>query len=167
MSPFVISQLLAGATLVIGMAAFQFRERKYILRGWCLAAFCAAAHFYALGSNEACILVAITAIRFLTASFTTDSRLMYFFLALAIGGFLYSYSSPVSFLALTATLIGTVGSFRGSDKAVRYSMMATELIWAVHNIIVWSPVAIGMEVLFFSSNLLGLMRHRRANASAL
>ena len=78
---------------------------------------------------------------------------------------LLTYS--VSLLALASTLIGTVGSFHGSEKAVRYSMMAAELLWTIHNIIVWSPVAIVMEVLFFGSNLLGLLRHRKANAAEL
>jgi hypothetical protein len=167
MTPFILSQILAGMTLVTGMAAFQFRERKTILRGWCLAASFAAIHFYLLGSIEACFLVGITAIRFAVSSFTTDSRLMYLFLALAIGGFALTYDSPVSILALISTLIGTVGSFHGSERAVRYSMMVAELLWVIHNTIVWSPVAIAMEVLFFSSNLIGLFRHRRATASAL
>ena len=92
---------------------------------------------------------------------------MYLFLALALVGFAFTYQSPVSLLALTATLIGTYGSFHGSEKAVRYTMMATEVLWAIHNIIIWSPVAILMEVLFFSSNLIGLLRHRHANESAL
>jgi hypothetical protein len=167
MSAFVISQILAGLTLITGMAAFQFKERTYILRGWCLAASLAAAHFFILGSNEAGLLVAVTALRFLVSSFTTDTRLMYLFLALAVGGFALTYQSPVSFLALTATFIGTVGSFHGSEKAVRFSMMATEILWGIHNLIVWSPVAVLMEVLFFTSNLVGLLRHRRARESAL
>jgi hypothetical protein len=73
---------------------------------------------------------------------------MYLFLALSVGGFALTYASPVSFLALTATLIGTYGSFHGSEKAVRYTMMATEVLWAVHN-------------------LIGLLRHRKASESAL
>jgi len=167
MSPFIISQILAGLTLVTGMAAFQFKKRKYILRGWFVAATFASIHFYLLGSTEACFLVAITATRFLIASFTTDARLMYLFLVLAVGGFVMTYESPVSLLALAATTIGTIGSFHGSEKAVRLSMMATEILWAIHNIIVWSPVAVTMEVLFFISNLLGMLRHRKASESAL
>jgi len=167
MSPFILSQLLAGGTLLVGMAAFQFRERTHILRGWCLAATLAAAHFYVLGSTAACLLVAVTALRFLISSFTTDARLMYLFIALAVGGFILTYANPVNFIALAATLIGTVGSFRHTGNAVRYSMLTTEVLWAVHNIIVWSPVAFVMELLFFTSNLVGLLRHRRANVTAL
>jgi inner membrane protein len=90
---------------------------------------------------------------------------MYLFLTLSVAGFALTYANPVSFLALAATLIGTYGSFHGSEKAVRYTMMVTEVLWATHNLIVWSPVAVLMEVLFFSSNLVGLLRHRKASES--
>jgi len=113
------------------------------------------------------MLVGITALRFIVSSFTTNSRLMYLFLALSVGGFALTYDSPVSLLALAATLIGTVGSFQSSEKTVRYTMMSTEALWCVHNLIIWSPVAVGMEVLFFSSNLIGLLRHRQARETAL
>ena len=167
MSPFLISQLLAAATLATGMAAFQLRERKHILRGWCLAASFAAVHFFILGSNEAGILIVITAIRFLVSSFTTDKRLMYLFLALSVFGFAWTYDTPVSWLAFAATLAGTWGSFHGSTKAVRITMMLTEVLWATHNLIIWSPVAVIMEVLFFTSNLVGMLRHRKSGTTSL
>ena len=154
-------------TLLTGMAAFQLRERRHILRGWFVAAAFAAAHFFVLGSIEAGMLVAVTALRMLISSFSTDKRLMWLFLLLSVAGFAWTYESPVSLLALAATLIGTVGAFHGTENAVRYSMMGTEVLWTIHNVIVWSPVAIAMEVLFFSSNLIGLLRHRRARATAL
>jgi len=167
MTPFILSQILAALTLITGMTAFQFKERRHILLGWCVAASLAAAHFFILGRLEAGMLITVTALRFLVSSFTTDTRLMYLFLALSVAGFALTYSSPVSFLALTATFIGTYGSFHGSEKAVRYAMMATEVLWAIHNLIIWSPVAVIMEVLFFSSNLVGLLRHQKTSESAL
>lgn len=167
MSAFVISQILAGLTLLTGMVAFQLKGRALILRVWCLAASFAAAHFFVLGSVEAGLLIAVTALRFLISSFTTDKRLLYLFLGLAVTGFAWTYASPVSFLALAATIIGTYSSFHGSEKAVRFGMMATEVLWAIHNLIVWSPVAVLMEVLFFTSNLVGMLRHRRARETAL
>jgi len=167
MTPFLLSQILAAITLIIGMTAFQMKQRKHILRGWFLAAVVAAAHFYLLGNYEACVLVLVTATRFLVASFSTNQRFMYVFLALSVVGYILTYSEPVSLLAFAATLIGTVGSFRQSETAVRTTMMSTEILWLVHNFLVWSPVAMAMEVLFFSSNLLGYLRHRKPQKSAL
>jgi len=167
MSDFLLSQLLAFGTLVAGMAAFQFKDRVYILRGWCIAAVFGAAHYYFLGAYEATALVFITACRFLVSSLTTDRRMLYLFFTLVIAGFALTYQSPISVLALLATLIGTWGSFHGSERAVRYAMMAAEILWVVYNYIVWSPVAIAMEVAFFSSNLIGMLRHRRTHDTAV
>lgn len=167
MSDFLISQLLALGTLVCGMAAFQFGERVTILRLWCVAAVFGAAHFWFLGAVEASLLVGVTAARFFVSSLTTDRRMLWLFLLLAVGSFAWTYQSPVSLLALAATLVGTYGSFHGSGNAVRYSMIAAEVLWLVHNIIVWSPVAVFMEVLFLASNVVGLLRHRKARETAL
>ena len=154
-------------TLVTGMAAFQFRERVTMLRVWALAASFASVHFFLLGSTEAALLVGVTVLRFLVSSVTTDKRLMWLFLGLAIAGFSFTYIGPVSLLPLFATLVGTVGSFHGTGNAVRYSSMIAEGTWIIFDIIIWSPVAIVMEVLFFISNLIGLIRHRRATDATL
>jgi len=167
MTPFLLSQILATVTLLVGMAAFQMKERKHILRGWFVAAVVAAAHFYLLENYEACVLVLVTATRFLVASFSTNQRFMYLFLGLSVAGYAATYSDPVSLLAFAATLIGTFGSFRQTEAAVRGSMMSTELLWLIHNFLVWSPVAMAMEILFFSSNLIGYLRHRKPQKTAL
>ncbi len=167
MTPFILSQILAGMTLITGMAAFQFKERVHMLRVWALGATFASAHFYLLGSYEACLLVAVTALRFIVSSFTTDKRIMWLFIALGLTGFGFTYVGWISILPLIATLAGTVGSFHGTGNAVRYSSMVAEVCWIVFDIIIWSPVAIVMELLFFASNVVGLIRHRKAAESAL
>ena len=167
MTPFIISQILAFITLIIGMASFQFKDRQNILRGWFFAAMFAAVHFYYLGNIEAAVLVAIIGVRFLVSSITFDKRLMYFFMGISIAAYAYTYTQPVSLLALTAAMIGTWGTFQRSQTTVRLTMMSTELLWVLHNFIIWSPVAVGMEVLFFASNMLGFIRHRKAQETAL
>jgi len=167
LTPFLISQILAVGTLVAGMAAFQFRDRTIILRGWFVAALFGSAHFWFLDAYEACLLVGVTALRFLVSSFTTNRRAYYFFMVLAVAGFTVTYQSLLSFLPLAATLVGTWGSFQGTDRAVRWSMFGAQACWVTFNIVIWSPVAILVEVLFFSSNLIGMLRHRKAQESAL
>lgn len=167
LTPFLISQILAVGTLIAGMAAFQFRERTVILRGWFVAALFGSAHFWFLGAYEACLLVGVTALRFLVSSFTTDRRAYFFFMALALAGFVFTYQSLLSLLPLAATLVGTWGSFQGTDRAVRWSMFGAQACWVTFNIIIWSPVAILVEVMFFSSNLIGMLRHKKAQETAL
>jgi len=167
MSDFLISQILALGTLICGIAAFQFKTRVVILRMWAVAAAFGSAHFWFLDAFEACALVGITATRFFTASFTTDKRIFYLFIGLALTGYAWTYDTPISMLTLIATLVGTWGSFQGTEKAVYYTMFVAQVLWFTYNIIIWSPVAVAMEVMLFSSNLLGLLRHRRARVTAL
>jgi hypothetical protein len=84
------------------MVAFQCKDRQNLLRGWFFAAMFAAAHFYYLDNIEAAVLVAIIGIRFLVSSITFDKRLMYFFMAISIAAYAYTYAQPVSLLALSS-----------------------------------------------------------------
>ena len=138
-----------------------------MLRMWALGATFASIHFYLLGSYEACLLVAVTALRFIVSSLTTDKRIMWVFIGVSLTGFAFTYVGWISLLPLIATLAGTVGSFQGSGNAVRYSSIVAEVCWVIFNSIIWSPVAIVMEVLFFTSNVIGLIRHRGSAESAL
>ena len=161
MSNFLLSQMVAFMALLAGMAAAQFKTRQHILQGWFVAAMLAAVHFWLLGAIEACLLVSLTAMRFLVSSFTTNPRIMYLFLALSFIAYVLTYNDPVSLLALAATLTATVASFQHDARRIRLIMMTAELFWLVHNTLIWSPVAIITEVLFFSSNTVALLRHSK------
>ena len=63
MTPFIISQVLAFITLIIGMVAFQCKDRQNLLRGWFFAAMFAAAHFYYLDNIEAAVILSVAEIK--------------------------------------------------------------------------------------------------------
>src|SRR5687767_12635535 len=118
MDNFLVSQVLAGVAFALGMASFQFKPRKYILWCWFASAFFNALHFLVLGQITAGVLILTTSVRFLTASFTTDKRLMYFFIVVLLVGFLVTFKSPVSLLAISAALLGTWGAFQSDDRRI-------------------------------------------------
>ena len=57
-----------------------------------------------------------------------------------------------------SALIQTIASFQNRDLHLRLCMVMGTSFWITHNIFASSPVAIIMESLFLSSNLLGLYR---------
>lgn len=163
MSTFLLSQLLAALAFAAGLAAFQFRARPAILRSWSLCAALNGAHFLLLGVPGAATLAAMISVRFLIASFTSDRRIMVFFMVLAAAGFLATFTRPGGFLALAATLLGTWASFQPNDRTVRATLAVCASLWVVHNAIVGSPVATVMELAFLASNAIGWRRfHGRA-----
>jgi hypothetical protein len=140
------------------MSSFQFRWRRHILWCWSASALFNAAHFLVLGQVTAGVLILITSARFLAASFTTDRRLMYFFVAALLAGFSVTYSSPLSLLAIGASLLGTWGAFQPDDRHIRITLVLCSASWIVHNALVASPVAALMESAFLASNLVGWWR---------
>jgi hypothetical protein len=158
MDSFAVSQVLAGVAFALGMASFQFKPRKHILWCWFASAFFNALHFLALGQITAAVIIFTTSTRFLAASFTTDRRPMYFFMAVLLAGFLITFTTPVSLLAIGAALLGTWGAFQSDDRRIRIALVVCSASWIVHNTLVGSPVAALMETAFMLSNLVGWWR---------
>ena len=167
MPTFLLSQMLAALAFAAGLAAFQFRARPAILRCWSVCAALNSAHFLLLGVPGAATLAAMISVRFLIATFTSDRRIMVFFMILAVAGFLATFTRPVGFLALASTLLGTWASFQPNDRTVRATLAICASLWVVHNAIIGSPVATVMEVSFLASNAIGWRRfHGRAKMAA-
>lgn len=166
MSSFILSQCVAALAFAAGLAAYQGRTRGQILGRWALAAGLNAVHFALLGVWGAATLATITCARFLAARFVADRRVMLVFLVLAASGFLLTYSHPIGFLALGATLLGTWASFQPGAGTVRVAFAVCAALWFAHNLLAGSPVAAVMEVAFLASNALGWWRTRRAAVAA-
>ena len=161
MSTFLASQLLATCAFAAGLAAYQGRSRRQILRRWSLAAGLNAMHFALLGVPGATALTAITSVRFLVASYAADRRVMAAFMVLATAGFLATYTHAFGFLALAATLLGTWASFQPRATTVRVALAVCASLWLGHNVLAGSPVGALMEVAFLASNGLGWWRTRQ------
>ncbi|MCK6265863.1 YgjV family protein [Vibrio sp. ZSDE26] len=61
-------------------------------------------------------------------------------------------------LAGIASLLLTKASFTRNDKLMRCLMLLGVIVWSVHNVIVGTPVAVLMDILFVISNLVGYYR---------
>lgn len=140
------------------MVAFQFKSRRSILWCWFASSFFNALHFIVLGQATAGVLNLITTIRFLVAAHTTNKKFMYFFMALLLLGFVFTFKSPLNLLPLLATMAGTYGAFQSDDRRIRVVMVTCALTWIVHNTLAGSPVAVLMETSFLLSNLVGWWR---------
>lgn len=159
MSLFVISQLLAICSLLIGITAFQLQQRKYILRGWSLALLFYAAHFALLHQSVAALFILINATRLYVGSCTTGRRWMVFFMSVVVLHFFISEKQPIHVLAFVAALLGTCGSFISRVMQMRMVMALVSLLWMVHNVIINSPAGFFSEMIYFSSNLIGMVRY--------
>lgn len=166
MSPFLLSQILAGVAFALGLVSFQFRQRRSVLLCLAMLTVFNASHFFLLDRHGPAALMLLIGTRYLVSLYTTDRRVMYFFLALSVAAFLTTYQSPTSLLALLAVFFGTCGSFQPADRNLRLFIMAGNATWLLHNLLVGTPVATLMEAAFLTSNALGYWRFHGARAGA-
>ena len=159
MCDFALSQILAGIAFAFGLASFQFKARRNVLLCLCVSVAFNGAHFFLLDRPGPSALMLITGIRYLVATISTDRRVMIFFLLITCAAFFTTFKSPVSFLALVGSLIGTFGCFQPSGQKVRLYFMGGNVAWLVHNAFLWTPVGIAMELLFLTSSVIGYWRH--------
>lgn len=158
MSTFLISQILAALAFLFGMASFQFKPRKVVLLCIFFCAVFNASHFLVLERYGAGTLIFVNSLRFLVAAFFPSQRWMWFFLGLSVVSFAFTWTDVISLLGLAATLIGTVGTFKHTDREIRIYLMWVSAFWVVHNLLVGSPVAMLMEACFLVSNYIGWRR---------
>ncbi len=56
------------------------------------------------------------------------------------------------------SLLSTMAAFLAADRAFRLWMMASSVIWIVHNIIAATPAAVILETFFLGSNVVAYYR---------
>jgi len=158
-SLYLVSQVLVGIAIIFDILSFQFKDRKRIVQCLFVSGILISTHFFLLGHQTAGLLMLVATLRYLTSIFTTSSKAMWVFIGLAITVTAFSYEGMLSILSLSGTAFHTAGAFSKNDKRLRILMIIGTLFWIPHNYLASSPVAVIMELLFLSSNLVGYYRH--------
>jgi hypothetical protein len=156
---FLLSQALIGIAIVFDMLSFQFRQRARILACLVVAGVLITAHFVLLQRWTAAGLMVIATTRFLVGIFSTAPLLKYLFAICALGVGVFTYAGLTSVLSCAGSLIQTFGAFSPSDRRLRQLMMLGTSVWLLHNVLIGSPAAVLMELLFLGSNLVGYYRY--------
>lgn len=159
MSVYLISQVLVGIAILFDILSFQFKDRKQIVKCLFVSGTLIATHFFLLGHLTAGLLMLVATLRYLTSVFTTSRRAMTLFITLALLATICTFEGTLSVLSFIGTAFHTAGAFSKNDKRLRILMIIGTLFWIPHNYLASSPVAVVMELLFLSSNLVGYYRH--------
>lgn len=157
-SAFILSQTLIGIAFLFDLASFQFKNRKITLLLFTCAASLISAHFFLLGATTAGCLVAVSAARFFVSIFSTHRLLKYFFLVLIGGLGIYTFNGLEDVFSIAAVTLSTFAAFHDNARTLRHLMMLATLSIIVHNLIIWTPAGILLEVFFLLSNLLSYYR---------
>lgn len=159
MSAFLISQILVAVAICFDLLSFQFKDRKKIVA--CLSCSCTliSAHFMLLDQVTAAILLCLATIRFFTSIFTTSKKIMVIFALGTIASTVATFSGFISLISCAGSLLQTTAAFCEDDKRLRELMIVGTLLWVFHNVLAQSPMAVVMELLFMTSNIVGYYRY--------
>ncbi|MGF1870566.1 YgjV family protein [Photobacterium indicum] len=159
MTAFLLSQIIIGFAAFFDLLSFQFKERKKIILCFVFAVILIAIHFALLEQWTAAGLMALAAVRYITSLFTTSRQMAVLFSISALVVTYFTYAGFISLISCTASLFQNAAAFSKEDKQLRQFMILATSCWIVHNIIIGSPTAVLLELLFITSNLVGYYRY--------
>ncbi len=103
--------------------------------------------------------MALAAVRYITSLFTTSKQMAVLFSISSLVVTYFTYAGFISLISCTASLFQNAAAFSKEDKQLRQFMILATSCWIVHNIIIGSPTAVLLELLFITSNLVGYYRY--------
>lgn len=158
-SIFIISQIIIFIAIIFDFLSFQFKNRKKTIFCLIISGILIAGHYFLLSKILAGVLILLAAIRLFIAFFTTNEKVMYSFLIISFVLLIFTYNEVFDFVIYIGSLFMIVGNFQSDNKLMRKFMMCGSLFYITYNILIFSPMAIALEGLFLSSNVIGYYRH--------
>lgn len=159
MSEFAVSQMLGLIGLVFDSFSAQFKQRYQVFGAMAVGSVFIAGHFYVLEQYTAAAMFAVASVRHVITIRYRQKFLYLLFVASAVAFVYVTYGGYLSVLSGIANLLMVSGSFSHKQKNMRLLLIAGSAVWLIHNLIVLSPVAILLELMFLSSGLIGYYRH--------
>lgn len=158
LNSFVLSQIFVGIAICFDLLSFQLKKRTHIVLCLSVAGVFISTHFILLEKWTAAILMMIAVIRYVSSYFSTSNKLMALFVSVSIATTAITFEGYLSIFSCLGSVFQTLGAFKSDDKKLRQFMIIGTLFWLCHNYLAGSPVAVLMEILFLSSNLIGYYR---------
>lgn len=153
-----VAQGLVCLAIISDAISFQNKKREHILGWLVISTILISAHLFILGQVTGAILTALAGVRFLSSIWYPKKILMVLFACISITITFFTYKSWPDLLVISAILASIYATFQSTDARLRLCMVASTTQWIIFNILIFSPVAILMESIFLTSNLVGLYR---------
>jgi hypothetical protein len=159
MPDFLLSQLLVSVTLIIECGAMQLKNKNYILAALSVSCFFNGFHYLLLDQPTAGYIFLFSSIRFLISIRWKFQWISAASLCVSLVITVSTYIGILSIIGFFATVFITIGSFSKNDRFLRLMMITGGSVWLLHNLILWTPVGILVEVIFVGSSCIGYYRY--------
>ncbi|GAA6185990.1 MULTISPECIES: YgjV family protein [Alteromonadaceae] len=159
MPDFLLSQVLVTFTLTIECFAMQLKDKNRLLALLSVSCLFNGFHYLLLDQPTAGYIFLFSSFRFLLSIKWKFQWMAAVSLVVSLFITVYTYIGFLSILGFAATVFVTTGSFSHNDKFLRIMMILGGSLWLIHNIILWSPVGILVEIVFVGSSAVGFYRY--------
>jgi hypothetical protein len=159
MPDFLLSQLLVSVTLIIECGAMQLKNKNYILAALSVSCFFNGFHYLLLDQPTAGYIFLFSSIRFLISIKWKFQWISAASLCVSLVIAVSTYIGILSIIGFVATVFITIGSFSKNDRFLRLMMITGGSVWLLHNLLLWTPVGILVEVIFVGSSCIGYYRY--------
>ena len=156
---FLASQILAGIAIIADVISFQFKERKKVILFFMIAALCIVFHYILLERYAAAVIGTIAIVRFFVSYHRTDRYFIYIFTALLGLATYVLYKDMYDIIYFIGITFATVWVFQNDDKILRLWMMWGTVCVMLYDFLIFSPIGVLLDFIFFGSNLVWYYRH--------
>jgi len=157
----LVAQLIGFIAVAFSLAVFQVNKRNGMLLLTIVASLLYTCHFYLLGAYSGSIMNLIGAVRSYVFKRQGKNQsvltLSIFSLFFVVGTFI-TWQGPESLLPLGGTLAGSIAFWQLKPKRIRFIALISPPLWFTYNIIVGSYAGMFIEIINFSSNMIGIYR---------
>lgn len=162
MSQLLIAQFIGIIAVAISLSIFQVNNRDKMLIIGTIAALFYSVHFFMLGAFTGAALNLVGAARsYMFFKFKPNKRhtwvLLMFMVISAIATYL-TWQGAISLFAFAGTNIGAFAAWHTKPKYIRRWALLAPPLWFVHNAVSGSYPGMIVEVIMFTSNLVGEYR---------
>jgi len=137
----------------------QLKNKNYILASLSVSCFFNGLHYLLLDQPTAGYIFLFSSMRFLISIRWKFQWISVAALSVSLLITVSTYSGLLSIIGFIATVFITVGSFSHNDKFLRLMMILGGSLWFIHNLILWTPVGILVEIVFVGSSCVGYYRY--------
>ena len=158
----MVAQIVGFVAVIISVTIFQFNKRTTMLRLGAVAAFIYSLHFLMLQAYTGSAMNLIGGFRsYIFFKVKPDKRhrwILILFIAIASVSTYLTWQGSVSLLPFIASSLGGIALWHKKPKHIRRWALIVPPIWFTYNLLVVSYPGMVIEIIMFTSNLIGEYR---------
>jgi hypothetical protein len=156
----LVAQVIGFVAMGFALFVFQVNKRKTMLKLQTVAASLFTVHFYMIGAPTGAALNFIgiarnySFYRFKSRSWLIPTAFIAAFILVGV----LTWQGPLSLMPMIAMTTGTIAFWQSGTAAIRLLALVAPPLWFTYNYLSGSYAGMITEVVYLSSNLIGIYR---------